>query len=168
MSKSLTTYIIALIIFIATYFINRKVQKIITNTASIKKIDPTTTKVIQHITFFSIYTLNFLLILSHFDAKIIYLFESIGFFAVLLTFAFQNAITNTIAGLFLLYGKQYAVGDYIKVLGEQIDVLAEGTIIEIRLRRTVVEHNGYTTYIPNNLVNGKVVSVKQKTTSNSL
>lgn len=72
-----------------------------------------------------------------------------AFLAVVLGFAFQRLLYDMIAGFFILFEGQYAVGDRIRLEPSG----ATGVVQEVGLRATVVRgDDGETAYVPNGAI----------------
>jgi len=79
-----------------------------------------------------IYAINLLkivLIISVF-APIGTLMASVGAFAVIITFAFQNMLGDIVRGFFIIFEEMFMVGDWIETAG------FKGEVLEIGLRTT--------------------------------
>jgi len=68
-------------------------------------------------------------------SKAVYFFSGAGILAAIVGFAAQAAISNLIAGAFIVIFKPFRVGDYIKVEGEQL-----GVVEDITLRHIIINN----------------------------
>lgn len=78
---------------------------------------------------YAINLLKIVLIISVF-VPIGTLMASVGAFAVIITFAFQNMLGDIVRGFFIIFEEMFMVGDWIEVAGFQ------GEVLEIGLRTT--------------------------------
>lgn len=81
-----------------------------------------------------------------------------GIGGLVISFGAQSIVKDMLAGLFIMFEKQYLVGDYVKI-GEY-----EGTVISIALRVTYLECAGKRVIIPN----GEIKDVVNYSKTNSL
>jgi len=74
------------------------------------------------------------------------LMASVGAFAIVITFAFQNMLADIVRGFFIIFEEMFMVGDWIEVAGFQ------GEVLEIGLRTTKLRLfvTGEIVLIPNN------------------
>ena len=78
---------------------------------------------------------------------------SAGILAMAVGLASQEALSNIVGGLFIIFSRPFSVGDFIKV-----DDVIEGTVVEITLRHTVIR-NGENRLIlvPNSKINSSTI-----------
>ena len=81
-----------------------------------------------------------------------------GIGGLIISFGAQSIVKDMLAGIFLLFEKQFFVGDYIKVAGY------EGTVLSIALRVTYLDCAGKKVIIPN----GEIRDVVNYSNSNNL
>lgn len=89
-----------------------------------------------------------LLMFVVFDIEIRSFLSSIALFAVALTIIFQDFIKSFLAGFFIMFSADYAVGDYIQVGSMQKGVIRNINFTSVQIRT----ETGDVLYIPNNLV----------------
>ncbi len=78
---------------------------------------------------------------------------SAGILAMAVGLASQEALSNVIGGLFIIFSRPFKVGDFIKV-----DDIVTGTIVEITLRHTVIRNiENRMILIPNSKINSSTV-----------
>lgn len=78
---------------------------------------------------------------------------SAGILAMAVGFASQEALSNIISGMFIIFSKPFRVGDYIKV-----DGTTEGTVTEITLRHTVIRNmENRMILVPNSVINKSTI-----------
>lgn len=78
---------------------------------------------------------------------------SAGILAMAVGLASQEALSNIVGGLFIIFSRPFKVGDYIKV-----DETVVGTVMEITLRHTVIRNlENRMILIPNNKINSSVI-----------
>lgn len=81
-----------------------------------------------------------------------------GIGGLVISFGAQTIVKDMLAGLFLMFEKQYLVGDYVKIAGH------EGTVTSIALRNTYLDCAGKKVIIPN----GEVRDVINYSKTNNL
>lgn len=82
-----------------------------------------------------------------------YIFSGAGILAAIIGFAAQSAISNLIAGLFIVIFKPFRVGDYIKLDDQRI-----GIVDDITLRHTVINNfENKRLIIPNSVISTESV-----------
>jgi small conductance mechanosensitive channel len=76
------------------------------------------------------------------------LMASVGAFAIMITFAFQNMLGDIVRGFFIIFEEMFMVGDWIEVVG------FKGEVQEIGLRTTKLKlfETGEIVLIPNNTI----------------
>lgn len=78
---------------------------------------------------------------------------SAGIVAMAVGLASQEALSNIVGGLFIIFSRPFKVGDFIKV-----DDVVIGTVMEITLRHTVIRNaENRMILIPNNKINSSTV-----------
>lgn len=78
---------------------------------------------------------------------------SAGIMAAAVGLASQDALSNVIGGLFIIFSQPFKLGDYIEV-----DSVVKGTVMEITLRHTVIrDAENRMILIPNNKINSSTI-----------
>jgi len=78
---------------------------------------------------------------------------SAGIMAAAVGLASQEALSNIVGGLFIIFSRPFKVGDYI-----QVDSVIVGTVMEITLRHTVIRNiENRMILIPNNKINSSTI-----------
>lgn len=78
---------------------------------------------------------------------------SAGILAMAVGLASQEALSNIVGGLFIIFSRPFKVGDFIKV-----DDVVVGTVVEITLRHTVIRNaESRMILIPNNKINSATI-----------
>lgn len=78
---------------------------------------------------------------------------SAGIMAMAVGLASQDALSNIVGGLFIIFSRPFKVGDFIKV-----DEVVVGTVVEITLRHTVIRNiENRMILIPNNKINSATI-----------
>lgn len=78
---------------------------------------------------------------------------SAGIVAMAVGLASQEALSNIVGGLFIIFSRPFKVGDYI-----QVDSVIVGTVMEITLRHTVIRNiENRMILIPNNKINSSTI-----------
>lgn len=114
--------------------------------------------------------LKIVLIISVF-VSIPTLMASVGAFALIITFAFQNMLGDIVRGFFIIFEEMFMVGDWIEVAG------FKGKVLEIGLRTTKLKlfETGEIVLIPNNNIGNiirldidRLVTEKEKALATSV
>lgn len=78
---------------------------------------------------------------------------SAGIMAMAVGLASQEALSNIVGGLFIIFSRPFKVGDFI-----QVDSVIVGTVMEITLRHTVIRNaENRMILIPNNKINSSTI-----------
>lgn len=78
---------------------------------------------------------------------------SAGIMAMAVGLASQEALSNIVGGLFIIFSRPFKVGDFI-----QVDDVIVGTVMEITLRHTVIKNvENRMILIPNNKINSSTI-----------
>lgn len=78
---------------------------------------------------------------------------SAGIMAMAVGLASQEALSNIVGGMFIIFSRPFKVGDFI-----QIDNVVVGTVVEITLRHTVIRNiENRMILIPNNKINSSTI-----------
>lgn len=78
---------------------------------------------------------------------------SAGIMAMAVGLASQEALSNIVGGLFIIFSRPFKVGDFI-----QVDDVIVGTVMEITLRHTVIRNaENRMILIPNNKINSSTI-----------
>ena len=78
---------------------------------------------------------------------------SAGIMAAAVGLASQDALSNVIGGLFIIFSQPFKLGDFIEV-----DNIVKGTVMEITLRHTVIrDAENRMILIPNNKINSSTI-----------
>ena len=78
---------------------------------------------------------------------------SAGIVAMAVGLASQDALSNIVGGLFIVFSRPFRVGDYI-----QVDNMIVGTVMEITLRHTIIRNiENRMILIPNNKINSATI-----------
>lgn len=119
-------------------------------------VDRSTSGFLERIVVYSIYIVGGAVCLSFIPGmeKVgTSLLAGAGIFAMAIGFASQEALSNIIGGLFIVFGKPFRIGDIIKVDSEAL-----GIVKEITLRHTVIRSfENRMLIIPNSKVNSSIV-----------
>jgi len=96
---------------------------------------------------YAVNLLKIVLVISIF-VPIATLMASVGAFALIITFGFQNMMGDMVRGFFIIFEEMFMVGDWIEVTGFQ------GEVLEIGLRTTKLKlfKTGEVVLIPNNSI----------------
>ncbi len=78
---------------------------------------------------------------------------SAGILAMAVGLASQEALSNIVGGLFIIFARPFKVGDFI-----QVDNMVIGTVLEITLRHTVIRNaENRIILIPNSVINSSTI-----------
>lgn len=78
---------------------------------------------------------------------------SAGILAMAVGLASQEALSNIVGGMFIIFSRPFKVGDYIKV-----DEVVVGTVMEITLRHTIIRNiENRMILIPNSKINSSTI-----------
>lgn len=78
---------------------------------------------------------------------------SAGIVAMAVGLASQEALSNIVGGLFIIFSRPFKVGDFI-----QVDNVVTGTVVEITLRHTLIKNaENRMILIPNNKINSSTI-----------
>jgi len=98
----------------------------------------------------AVWSIAIITVLPEFGVNISPLLASIGIGGLALGFGARNLIQDYFSGFFILLEDQYRIGETVEILGKK------GKVLDISLRRTVLENENEIYYIPNGQI--KVVS----------
>ena len=129
--------------FLIVLYINRKKSSELYTITRLKFIKNSITFIIGILTFsFIIYTV------PQFKSRATLIFSGAGILAAIIGFAAQAAVSNLIAGAFIVLFKPFRVGDFIK-----LDDFRFGIVIDITLRHTVINtFDNKRLIIPNSVI----------------
>lgn len=134
--------------FILVIFLKRKQRK--------KRFGVTTLKFIKNSIRFSFIIIGIFVIIftvPKLREQATFIFSGAGIIAAIIGFAAQSAISNLIAGLFIVIFKPFRVGDYIKLDDTRI-----GIVDDITLRHTVINNfENKRLIIPNSVISTESV-----------
>lgn len=149
---------IVLVTFIA-WVISRILRRIIIIFINRKKTDRYGRTSIQFFKnsikfFIGLFALAYIIItVPMFRSKAALIFSGAGILAAIIGFAAQAALSNLIAGAFIVMFKPFRVGDYIK-----LDDLRTGIVEDITLRHTVINNfENKRLIIPNSIISTESV-----------
>ena len=134
--------------YILVIFLKRKQRK--------KRFGVTTLKFIKNSIKFSFIIVGIFIIIftvPKLREQATFIFSGAGIIAAIIGFAAQSAISNLIAGLFIVIFKPFRVGDYIKLDDQRI-----GIVEDITLRHTVINNfENKRLIIPNSVISTESV-----------
>ncbi|WP_321438251.1 mechanosensitive ion channel family protein [uncultured Bacteroides sp.] len=135
-----------------TKFLFRRSQK----RKKIAILDQTTSVFIQRIIVYAIYIIGtaiFLSLIPGMEKVSSSILAGAGIMAMAVGFASQEALSNFISGLFIVFGKPFRIGDSI-----MIDNVVNGTVAEITLRHTIIRSlDNRMIIIPNSKINSSTI-----------
>lgn len=148
--------IIIVVAFILSRVVKMLMNKFITRSSELLKIDKTRYRFFRNAINAMIYIMAFIMIIHTIPSLrsiSTALFASAGIFAAVLGFASQQAVSNIISGIFVVIFRPFRVGDNIKVGAD-----LSGTVEDITLRHTVIKDSeNARIIIPNSIINSQTV-----------
>ncbi|BEG97743.1 mechanosensitive ion channel family protein [Bacteroides sedimenti] len=119
-------------------------------------LDQTTESFVQRILVYAIYIIGtgiFLSLIPGMEKVSNSILAGAGIMAMAVGFASQEALSNFVSGLFIVFGKPFRIGDSI-----MIDAVVNGTVAEITLRHTVIKSlDNRMIIIPNSKINSSTI-----------
>ncbi len=119
-------------------------------------LDATKVSFIRRIVVATIYVIGiaaFLSLITRIEKIINTILASAGILAMAVGLASQEALSNIVGGLFIIFSRPFKVGDFIKV-----DDIVVGTVTEITLRHTVIRNaENRMILIPNSKINSSTI-----------
>jgi small conductance mechanosensitive channel len=143
---------------VAMYLVRRFIRRIIDPAVErqmaghppevIKRRANTLTVVLVTTSEFIIVSIAILTILPEFGINIAAIIAGVGVASLAISLGAQSIVRDTLAGLFILFENQYAVGDTVTIAN------VTGTVEDLTLRRTVVRDvDGVLHSVPNGTIN---------------
>jgi len=129
--------------------ISKLIKKTIDNASSLEESKSkdiiTSMSVTRSVSRYLVYALGIIFLLNLFGYKtsVSNVLLTAGVGGLIISFGAQSFVKDLIAGMFILFEKQYAVGDYIKIAGQ------EGKVTAITMRSTYLDFRGQKIIIPN-------------------
>ncbi|PHR74514.1 MAG: mechanosensitive ion channel protein MscS [Lutibacter sp.] len=157
---NISLYIIGIVFvaWIVSRIVRFIIRKIISKRNQTRKRDYSTTSLkflMNSVKFFAgvIGILIIIFTIPIFRAKAAFIFSGAGILAAIIGFAAQAAISNLIAGAFIVIFKPFRVGDFIR-----LDNLRVGIVEDITLRHTVINNfENKRLIIPNSVISTESV-----------
>lgn len=110
--------------------------------------EATLIRLIENILTYVTYFIALVMILSEFDVDVRTLIAGAGVVGLAVGFGAQNLVRDVITGFFIIFEKQFSVGDYVRISG------VEGFVEEIGLRVTKIKSwTGELHILPNGNIN---------------
>jgi small-conductance mechanosensitive channel len=111
-------------------------------------------KIIQ----FSIYFLGLILILNSFGVNIAAIIAALGIGGLALALALQDTLSNIFAGIYITLAGQINVGNFIRISDTKFVEPAEGYLVDISWRTSVLRRlDGNIVILPNNVLSQATV-----------
>lgn len=151
--KAIIIYLfVRIVTAVVKYLFNRSIKK----QGRLVVLDETKTGFIRQMIVTAVYIIGcaaFLSLIPGMEKISNSILASAGILAMAVGLASQEALSNVIGGLFIIFSRPFKVGDYIKVDDEII-----GTVMEITLRHTVIRNvENRMILIPNNKINSSTI-----------
>ena len=119
-------------------------------------LDATKVSFMQRIVVTTIYVIGiagFLSLIPGMEKVSNSILASAGIMAMAVGLASQDALSNIVGGLFIIFSHPFKLGDYIEV-----DNVIKGTVLEITLRHTVIrDAENRMILVPNNKINSSTI-----------
>jgi len=142
----------ALIVLVAGHFIGQWVQGIVLKLCEKKKLDITLSKFLASCTKMAIMAFAILIALGKFGITITPFIAMIGAGAFGASMALQGPLSNYGAGLSIILGHPFVVGDTVTVTGQS------GIVQEVTLSATILtDEDGVRITIPNKSIVGEII-----------
>ena len=133
--KAVLIYIfVRLVTSLVKYFFNRSLKK----QGRLVALDETKTGFIRQMVVAAVYIIGcaaFLSLIPGMEKISSSILASAGIMAMAVGLASQEALSNIVGGMFIVFSRPFKVGDFIKV-----DDIVVGTVMEITLRHTVIRN----------------------------
>jgi small conductance mechanosensitive channel len=145
--SNLPNLVLAIIILVLAIFVAKLGRKFSAKYIQKLGANPTISKFLGQLFYFSIIVLAIMLALSVMDLSktVSSILAGLGILGLALGFAFQDTAANFISGIYITFNEPYKLGDIIETKDGH-----EGTVIDISLRITkVLNYNGQVVHIPN-------------------
>ncbi|MDR0987657.1 MAG: mechanosensitive ion channel family protein [Ruminococcus sp.] len=142
--------VFAVVVFIIGFLLNKVILNIISK--GIDKVDKTLHTFALTVIKVILLTIVFVIALSMLGIPMTSIVAVIGSAGIAIGLALKDSLSNVAAGVLVLYGKIFKVGDYVEIGG------TGGIVVEIGIAYTkLTTIDGKDTYIPNTTVAGSVV-----------
>lgn len=159
-AKHIITFVVkAFFIYIVTQFAVSFTKYLFRRSQKRKKIaflDKTTVGFIQRIVVYTLYIVGaaiFLSLIPGMEKVSSSILAGAGIMAMAVGFASQEALSNIVGGMFIVFAKPFRIGDSIK-----IDEVVNGTVAEITLRHTIIRSlDNRMIIIPNSKINSSTI-----------
>jgi len=150
--KALLIYGITQVAVSFTKYLFRRSQK----RKKLAILDQTTSSFIQRLIVYTLYIIGmaiFLSLIPGMEKVSSSILAGAGIMAMAVGFASQEALSNFVSGLFIVFGKPFRIGDSI-----MIDSVVNGTVAEITLRQTIIKSlDNRMIIIPNSKINSSTI-----------
>nr|WP_320039637.1 mechanosensitive ion channel family protein [uncultured Bacteroides sp.] len=150
--KALLIYGITQVAVSFTKYLFRRSQK----RKKLAILDQTTSSFIQRLIVYTLYIIGmaiFLSLIPGMEKVSSSILAGAGIMAMAVGFASQEALSNFVSGLFIVFGKPFRIGDSI-----MIDSVVNGTVAEITLRHTIIKSlDNRMIIIPNSKINSSTI-----------
>ncbi len=150
--KALLIYGVTQVAVSFTKYLFRRSQK----RKKLAILDQTTSSFIQRLIVYTLYIIGiaiFLSLIPGMEKVSSSILAGAGIMAMAVGFASQEALSNFVSGLFIVFGKPFRIGDSI-----MIDSVVNGTVAEITLRHTIIKSlDNRMIIIPNSKVNSSTI-----------
>ena len=147
--------VISLAIFLVFWALAVSVSRVISRVAQVRAVHPEVVFLFARSTKAALLTLGVVTALGTSGVNVSALVASLGLTGFALGFALRDILSNFLAGVLILLYKPFHRGDHINMAG------LEGTVVNIDLRYTMLEHEGTSILIPNSNLFTTPITVKR-------
>lgn len=152
-------FILVLTTLMATWFINKTVQKSFNVIVQLRHLPQGLSFLISKIIKFIIYSVGTITTLKTINIEITPILASLGVGGLAVSFALKDALGNIISGIMVMLYRPFSIGDHIEFKTSSKDF--NGKITGIDLRYTTLETEGNKTLVPNSVIVSTPVVVKK-------
>lgn len=154
------TIVVICVILVGAFILNRVViwlmNRSLDTAADKLKVDRTKFKFFKHFTSVTIWIIAIgaiIYMVPRFKALALTMFAGAGILVAIIGFAAQQAFSNIINGVFIVFSKPYRIGDLIKIRGDLY-----GVVEDITLRHTIINNfENKRVIIPNAVMGSEVI-----------
>lgn len=152
-------FILILITLMATWFINKTIQKSFRMVTQKRNLPQGISFLIGKTIKFIIYSVGAITALKTINIEITPILASLGVGGLAVSFALKDALGNIISGVMVMLYRPFSVGDYIEFKTSSKEF--GGKITGIDLRYTTLETESNKTLVPNSVIVSTPVVVKK-------
>ena len=144
-----------LLTFVVGYLANKLMSRVINNSTTLIKNDPTYYKFLKHVLLAMVYLIGFSIAIysvPQLRTLASSMLAGAGILAVAIGFASQQALSNIISGVFIVIFKPFKINDRLTIK------TFDGVVEDITLRHTVIRsYENKRIVLPNSLISEEVI-----------